>query len=78
MLGTIIYAILDVSANVVWFAGKITIQTVSSVITYAFKDKTITDKELDEIRQQLLNKKKVMKELELVYHYANKLLFYVF
>jgi hypothetical protein len=71
MLGTIIYAILDVSANVVWFAGKITIQTVSSVITYAFKDKTITDKELDEIRQQLLNKKKVMKELELVYHYAN-------
>jgi hypothetical protein len=72
MLGTIIYAILDVSANVVWFAGKITIQTVSSVITYAFKDKTITDKELDEIRQQLLNKKKVMKELELVYHYANK------
>jgi len=72
MLGTIIYAVLDVSANVVWFAGKITIQTVSSVITYAFKDKTITDKELDEIRQQLLNKKKVMKELELVYHYANK------
>jgi hypothetical protein len=71
MIGTIIYAILDVSANVVWFAGKITIQTVSSVITYAFKDKTITDKELDEIRQQLLNKKKVMKELELVYHYAN-------
>ena len=71
MLGTIIYAILDVSANVVWFAGKITIQTVSSVITYSFKDKTITDKELDEIRQQLLNKKKVMKELELVYHYAN-------
>ena len=61
MIGTIIYAILDVSANVVWFAGKITIQTVSSVITYAFKDKTITDKELDEIRQQLLNKKKVMK-----------------
>jgi len=72
MIGTIIYAVLDVSANVVWFAGKITIQTVSSVITYAFKDKTITDKELDEIRQQLLNKKKVMKELELVYHYANK------
>lgn len=71
MIGTIIYAVLDVSANVVWFAGKITIQTVSSVITYAFKDKTITDKELDEIRQQLLNKKKVMKELELVYHYAN-------
>ena len=72
MIGTIIYAVLDVSANVVWFAGKITIQTVSSVITYAFKDNTITDKEVDEIRQQLLNKKKVMKELELVYHYANK------
>ena len=72
MLGTIIYAILDVGANVVWFAGKITIQTVSSVITYAFKDKNVTDKELEEIREQLVNKKRVIKELELVYHYANQ------
>ena len=72
MLGTIVYAVLDIGANVVWFAGKITVQAVSGVLSYAFGSRTPTDKELEDIKKQLMNKKDVLNELKLVHHYANQ------
>ena len=64
MLGTIIYAVLDISACVIWFAGKISYQALSGILYYAFGNNSYTDKELEDIKNQLKNKKEVIENLK--------------
>jgi len=74
MLGTVIYAFLDISVNLLIFTGKITLRTANYLITRVIGRDVddLTDKELTQIRDQLKNKQKVLKELHLVHYYANK------
>jgi len=74
MLGTVIYAFLDVSVNLLIFTGKITLRTANYLITRVIGQNVddMTDKELTQIRDQLKNKQTVLNELNLVHYYANK------
>jgi hypothetical protein len=74
MLGTVIYAFLDISVNLLIFTGKITLRTANYLITSVIGRDVddLTDKELTQIRDQLKNKQTVLKELKLVHYYANK------
>lgn len=73
MLGTAIYALLDISVNLLIFTSKITLRTVNYIITKIIGESVdnMTDKEITQIRDQLKNKQAVLNELRLVHYYAN-------
>jgi hypothetical protein len=73
MLGTIIYAVLDIGFNLIWFAGKLSLQSISYLFKYSFgyNQNEMSSSDLESIKNQMENKKTVLNELKLLHHYIN-------
>lgn len=66
MLGTLVYCILDITFNILFWTTKKTFNGISMLYYYSYTNETKKNKELNflDIQKQIINHSKMLNELK--------------